>query len=110
MEMIHWQFMDRDMSVTKLSDDIAYSWTCNIENHQHTIECLWVWHNCTMELAIEKSKGDHIYPYGSIGWKPARPALHILITQEPLHIETSVHWPECCGMHGWIRDGKYTSV
>ena len=34
---------------------------------------------------------------------------HTLAGSEPLHLEPSLAYP-CCGLHGWIRDGKWVSV
>lgn len=34
---------------------------------------------------------------------------HTRIGSEPLHLEPSLLWP-CCGLHGWIRDGKWVSA
>lgn len=109
MTKIHWAFLNREAEVTLLSDKVAYSWTCNVaepEGHIHTIACLWIWHDCDHSLDPAK-KASPDYPEG---WTPAGVGLHDLISIEPLHIEASVYWPNCCGMHGWVRDGKYISV
>lgn len=107
--IIHWAFLDREVEVYMLSDKVAYSWTCQEQNdsiHSHSINCLWIWHDCDRNL---DPPGDHwtdIYT----GWKPTGVGLHDLISSDPLHIEASIYWPKCCGMHGWIRDGKYIDV
>ena len=103
---VRWAFLKKYAEVTMLGDRVAYSWTCNIENHQHRIECLWVWHDCTMELDPDRGK-IATRSYESIGWGPTGVAAHDLISVDPLHIEASVYWPACCGLHGWIRDGKW---
>jgi hypothetical protein len=107
--IILWGFLSRHVNVEMLSEDVAYSWTCNIENHDHSIECLWVWHDCNMSVAGE-NRPEAKHSDMAVGWKPAGVGLHDLISADPLHIEASVYWPACCGMHGFIRDGKYLAV
>jgi len=83
---------------------IAVEWICDLD-HEHVIECLWVWHDCDQVLGAES-----IAPGSTFGWRPAGVGAHDLISVEPLHIEASVYWPECCGMHGWIRDGQWVDA
>lgn len=109
-EIIYWSFLDRQVSVFMLSDKVAYSFTCDPdEPHNHDISCLWVWHNCSMSIVQEKNPEATPLELSS-GWKPAGVGAHELKTIEPLHIEPSVYWSECCGMHGWIRNGVYSEV
>jgi len=111
MTLITWAFLDRQQDVEMLSEDVAYSWKCGSETHKHVIECLWIWHNCDANLSsaerdFRDEGGRKIY----VGWTPTGVAAHDLISELPLHIEASIYWPECCGMHGFIRDGKYLAV
>lgn len=111
--IIYWSFLDREAEVISLhSPLVAYSWTCSEKDdpeHLHTINCLWVWHKCDMNLDMERVKHakrtDDV-----IGWKPTGVGAHDLISSNPLHIEASVYWPSCCGLHGFIRDGRWVSV
>jgi hypothetical protein len=34
---------------------------------------------------------------------------HTLVSRDPLHLEPSLLWA-CCGMHGWIRDGRWQAA
>lgn len=109
MTKINHAFLSREVEVNLLGEKVAYSWTCYSdlpEDHTHTIECLWVWHFCDHSLDPARLASPD-YPEG---WTPTGVGLHDLISIEPLHIEASIYWPECCGMHGWIRNGKYLSV
>jgi hypothetical protein len=102
---IHMAFLDKDVRVNNLEDPrVAYSWTCGDDNHEHTIDCLWVWHNCDGSLLDPEAGKDYR------GWMPSGVGLHTLISIEPLHIEASVYWPACCGLHGFIRNGRWESV
>jgi hypothetical protein len=105
--------MERDAEVTLLGEKVAYSWTCNYEGeHEHNIHCLWIWHNCDLNVRPIDQRdpnADH-WTLLYVGWKPAGVGLHDLISVDPLHIEASVFWPSCCGMHGFIRDGKWIDV
>jgi len=107
MTTIWWSFLERNAEVEMLGEKVAYSWTCEpVEGHQHTIECLWVWHYCDLNLAPVDDHWTSLYT----GWKPSGVGAHDLISVDPLHIEASVYWPACCGIHGWIRDGKWTNA
>lgn len=103
LEPVRWAFLDRDALVYRLGEKVAYTWTCNVEGeHAHIIERLWVWHDCDQNLDPINTKG--------VGWKPTGVAAHTLHAVEPLHIEASVYWPSCCGLHGWIRDGRWVDA
>lgn len=108
MTTVIWGFLNREVDVEMLGDRVAYTWTCGDTDptHEHRIECLWVWHLCTMELDPERAENARRSDE-SIGWGPASVAAHDLINAWPLHIEASVYWSSCCGLHGWIRDGKW---
>ena len=106
---VRWAFFGKYHEVTLLGDKVAYSWKCpehDDPNHQHVIECLWVWHDCTMELDPVRAENARRTDE-SIGWGPTGVGTHDLISVDPLHIEASVYWPACCGMHDWIRDGRW---
>lgn len=108
MTLVKWAFMERDAEVEMLGEKVAYSWTCDPEiSHEHSIECLWVWHNCDRVL---NPPPDNYWTSLYLGWKPTGVAAHDLISSDPLHIEASVYWPGCCGLHGWIRDGKWVDA
>lgn len=116
MPDLYWGFLDRVSHIEgNVSEDVAYSWTCNkketgeFPNHIHTIECLWIWHFCNM--SVNQVSADRVNRLeGFFGWKPGGVGLHTLVSISPLHLEASLYWPDCCGMHGWIRDGKWVSV
>lgn len=84
------------------SDRIAYSWgrfASQPEDAPLTIRNLLLWHDCTQSVG----KADADRP----GWAPWGAGLHTLVAVEPLHIEASVFYPACCGMHGFIRAGRW---
>jgi hypothetical protein len=97
-------------NTTDLGGGVAYSWTCGAyergdETHEHTIECLWVWHDCQQILGV-----DSIAPGARFGWRPSGHAAHTLVQIDPLTITASVYWPDCCGIHGFITNGSYQAV
>lgn len=106
MTLIHVDFLNQDYDVSMLSDDVAYLWRCGETEHEHTIECLWIFHNC--DASVEPV--DNHWTSTAVGWKMTGVTLHTLVSSRPLHIEASIYWPACCGMHGFIRDGKYLAV
>jgi hypothetical protein len=42
-------------------------------------------------------------------WLIAGTRAHQLVANEPLHLEPSLLWG-CCGMHGFIREGKWVHL
>lgn len=103
-------------NATLIADHVAYSWTCTAEDgdndqglppsgHAHTIECLWVWHDCTAVLGP-----DTVSPGERFGWRPSGVRAHTLVHTNPLTITASLLWPECCGLHGFITDGHWVSA
>lgn len=56
---------------------------------------LLLWHDCPVEG----------------GWCAADPSLHTMTgTFDNLTLRASVYFPECCGLHGWVTDGKWTDA
>lgn len=91
---------------TDLGNGVAFSWVCGrAEQHPHSIECLWVWHDCTQILGP-----DSVDPGARFGWRPTGVQAHTLVQVEPLTITASVYWPDCCGKHGFITNGSYADV
>lgn len=91
----------------RINDKIAYQWMCDhADPAEHTIECLRVWHWCDHHLWAGRS-GYDAEPELYVRWVPASADRHDFISAEPLHLEPSVYWPECCGTHGFIRDGQW---
>lgn len=90
------------------TDKVAYSWGipagADAETHVPTISDLLVWHDCDQSIGTSEGYADRA------GWVPWGCGLHTLIEVDPLHIEASVFYPECCGLHGWIRDGRWHGV
>jgi hypothetical protein len=53
-----------------------------------------IWHWCT----------------GTSRWMGAYIDLHTIVAREPLTIDPSLHMPDCCGWHGYIRAGRWEPV
>jgi hypothetical protein len=83
--------------MTKLTDDIYFGWLVDESNPTF-------WHWCK---ALEDVPADRKVHDGC--WVAAGTSAHTLVTREPLHLEPSLLW-KCCGLHGWVRDGKWTSA
>lgn len=96
------------------TDKIAYSWSipsgADPDTHVQNIRDLLVWHDCDKNVWRGDPSKEQSLIDSYMGWHPAGVALHTLVAVEPLHIEASVYWPTCCGMHGWIRDGKWSDA
>jgi hypothetical protein len=75
--------------LTRLTDEIFYGWPRN-EDPADDEPNPHFWHWC-----------DH---FGH--WIAAGTANHQLPSREPLHLEPSLLW-QCCGTHGFVRDGAW---
>lgn len=98
----------------KVSDDVAYTLDglCDFEGdegHQHDVRCIGVWHWCEHKNWAGR-EGYDADPGAYVGWTLAGVGAHTLVSSQPLHLEASVYWPDCCGKHGWIRDGRWTDA
>lgn len=71
----------------RLADDIYYGWPDGEAKP-------WIYHWCAAAGC----------------WRCAGSGQHDLISREPLHLEPSLYWPECCGLHGWVRQGSWQDV
>ena len=68
-----------------------------------------IWHWCDHRLWAGRDHYDaHRDEY--VRWQPASASAHAIISTDPLHLEPSVYWPDCCGMHGFIRAGVWTDA
>lgn len=82
--------------VTRLTDDIYYGWLDHEPNPMF-------WHWCA---ALADVPDDRLV---SGRWVAAGTSAHTLVSRDPLHLEPSLLWT-CCGLHGWVRDGAWTSA
>lgn len=106
IEITH-AFLSYPAKVHPVGERVAYSWACeHTDPAEHVIRCLLVWHDCDHSLD-EARRNSPAYPEG---WKMTGVNAHDLIAAEPLHIEASVYWPGCCGLHGFIRNGEWVGA
>lgn len=92
---------------------VAYEWvTADHWFHPpHDGDCernighLLVWHDCAVVLGP-----DSVAPGVRHGWVPTGVRAHTLVQVEPLTVTASVYWPACCGLHGFITDGRWVGV
>ncbi|MFW3473673.1 hypothetical protein ACN24M_20620 [Streptomyces microflavus] len=83
------------VGLTSLTEDIYFGWTDEANP--------MFWHWCA---ALANVPEDHLV---SGRWVAAGTSGHTLVSREPLHLEPSLLWP-CCGLHGWVRGGQWTSA
>lgn len=57
------------------------------------------WHWCT--FTVRQQVGPR--------WLAMGTGLHTVHSRDPWHLEASLLCPEC-GLHGWIRDGRWISA
>lgn len=56
---------------------------------------VWLAHVCT-------NRGNT-----SPRWMWQIASVHRVVSLDPLHLEPSIAWTDCCGRHGFIRGGKW---
>lgn len=78
-----------DVGAYRISDDIYVR-----PRNPETVDDLIVWHWCTTDSR----------------WNAATVGLHTLVKADPLHLEASLLMSNCCGLHGWIRNGEWVGV
>lgn len=84
------------VDLTRLTDDIYFGWLKNEANPMF-------WHRCAALADVPEERTVH----GP--WVAAGTSGHTLVAREPLHLEPSLLWA-CCGLHGWVRGGVWTSA
>lgn len=67
-----------------------------------------IWHWCDRSLVAHKE--DLLPEWQAPRWEPSGVKGHSLVSREPLHLEPSLFWPDCCGKHGFVRDGHWIAV
>jgi hypothetical protein len=82
--------------IARLTDDIYFGWLAHEANPMF-------WHRCAALADVPEERTVH----GP--WVAAGTRVHTLVSREPLHLEPSLLWA-CCGLHGWVRDGKWISA
>lgn len=71
-------------------DAVLYSWAYSGDAPPPLI----IWHWC------EQSPGEP-------SWRGAVAARHSVIIERPLTLTPSIHFSECCDLHGTITNGKW---
>lgn len=73
--------------------------------------CVWHWCDKSGWRVRAAAQGYEVVEDAmSPAWLPASASAHTLVSLDPLHLEPSVYWPDCCGLHGWIRDGQWVGA
>lgn len=90
---------------TPVGPTVAYSFG----NEKYPHDGLLIWHWCDHHNWAGRSGYDR-EPEEYLRWVPTGVGAHTLVSKDPLHIEPSINWPDCCGLHGFIRDGLWVGV
>lgn len=91
---------------TKIHPDLCFSYVIGWGGDAH--QQLAIWHWCTRAKWLADPSRDplHCQPQ----WMVSGVAQHELVSLDPLHLEPSLYWPDCCGMHGFLRAGRWQAV
>jgi hypothetical protein len=91
---------------------IRYGWTTCSEHTEcpRDIDHLLVWHWCVNPVDMTAELVAEAFPEGVLGWMPSGVGAHTLVQEDPLTLTASLYWPECCGVHGFITEGKWVAA
>lgn len=89
---IDWPGLDMS-GATRLTNDIYYGWVAG-----HANPVFWHWCAALADVPPERLVSGR--------WVAANTEAHTLAARDPLHLEPSLLW-SCCGLHGWVRDGRW---
>lgn len=90
---------------TMVGPDVCVTWgQPDSDGHRTPL----VWHWCSR--VVWQADPTRVRVLCEPQWSPAGVGAHTLVTEEPLHLEPSLLWSDCCGMHGFIRDGRWVSA
>lgn len=114
MENINWFNHDEPPlpDAIKAGDNIYITWfnkDGQPESHPH----LWHWCDKSGWIAARRKAGDPEPKHPDTDrpqWMLAGSNAHQVLSRDPLHLEPSVYWPDCCGTHGFIRNGVWEGV
>lgn len=67
-----------------------------------------LWHWCTYTWP-QRTDPAPLHVSGS-RWMLAGTGAHDMPARDPLTLSPSVYWPDCCGLHGFIRNGKWVAA
>ncbi len=86
----------------RIHPDVCISWARSEPGGELS---LLVWHWCTR--ALWRVRPGAVVELCVPQWSAAGVSAHTLVSRDPLHLEPSLLWPDCCGMHGFIRAGTW---
>lgn len=97
----------------KIHPDICYT-IDNSDPDMDDLHRIWIWHWCTRSKWHERAQQVNYEGWSreamQPSWRAAGVGAHDLISMDPLHLEPSLLWSDCCGMHGFLRAGTWESV
>lgn len=99
----------------KIHPDLCYSMTEVQPGYDTDLKRILIWHWCTHSVWKKKAREVNYEGWSKEHvetevWRAAGVSGHTLISLDPLHLEPSLYWPDCCGMHGFLRNGSWESV
>lgn len=103
---------DLPEKAVKIADNVAYTLDDGpafAGDDEWGVDRLLVWHWCDHHLWAGREAYDE-HPEKYLGWVPANVAAHTLVSRDPLHLEPSLLWADCCGTHGFLRGGQWAGV
>lgn len=91
---------------TDLGDGVYVSWGSVYNDDDKPL----IWHWCNRAVLLAEQRTDVESWWLEPRWMVTGVGAHQLVSREPLHLEPSLHWPACCGKHGFIRAGQWAGV
>jgi hypothetical protein len=102
VELDEWEDPERPpVEATDLGSGVWVSWVSRFNRDNAPL----IWHWCTAERWIAEGRSE-----ARPRWMACGVGAHTLVARDPLHLEPSLLWPDCCGKHGFIREGRWREV
>lgn len=100
------------VDATDLGSGVWLSWNSKFNVDDQPM--LWHWCNRSIYIAARdkgaESEARRLDWWYTPVWVPTGVGAHTLVQREPLTLNPSVFWRDCCGLHGWIQNGKWVLV
>ena len=92
---------------TDLGGGVWVSWTSPFNRPGEPL--IWHWYNRSVARATSQDK--RVQPWWlEERWLAAGVQDHTLVSRDPLTLAPSLLLSDCCGLHGFIENGRWRSV
>ena len=85
------------------------TWLRNNDGSEQDRPHIWHWCDHSVWIARAKTEGRELVDVEP-RWGIAGTGAHDMPSRDPLTLSPSLYLPDCCGLHGFLTDGRWRSV